>query len=237
MDGQQGSGGDGAGALTPEAVTQLVNTTINSALAAREKKWKREIADEMGKGFETVSKRLDELAVTKSDKRKKADGEEPDENSVQYKGLQRQMADLKSQIEERDRKLAEADQKQRTTVLREKVKELLASHGNVTNPSMQKAALALLVSEENRVRYDEDGQLVFYESPESYIDLETGIKSWLKTDEAKFVLPPTGALGSGSRPSAPSGQRRGQPQQPTEADENLALGLALVKEFKGIPVG
>ena len=233
-DPQQGNGAPQA--LTEEKVAQMVAQIVNQAFSARSKTLKKELSDDMGKNFEGLQKRLDEMSLTKADSRRRKPGEEgdePDKSTPEFRGMQRQLQDMKSSLEERDRKLAEANQRQRTTELRQRVSEELGRNG-VTDPRSVKGAMAILVSDEQRIRYDDDGSLVFVENQDSVLDLSTGIKAWMKSDDAKLYLPPSGAMGSGGRPVA----RQVAPAnaQPSDADDSMNIGLALVQQFGGTGV-
>jgi len=221
-DQQQGSGAPEA--LTEEKVAQMVAQIVNQAFSARSKTLKKELSDDMGKNFEGLQKRLDEMSLTKADSRRRKPGEEgddPEKSTPEFRGMQRQLQDMKSSLEERDRKLAEA------------VSEELGRNG-VTDPRSVKGAMAILVSDEQRIRYDDDGSLVFVENQDSVLDLSTGIKAWMKSEDAKLYLPPSGAMGSGGRPVA----RQVAPAnaQPSDADDSMNIGLALVQQFGGTGV-
>lgn len=239
-DQQQGSGAPEA--LTEEKIAQIAAQVVNQAFTARSKTLKNELTSEFTKGFESMAKRLDELASTKADTRKKKspDGtdEAPEAQSPEYRGLQRQMAEMKAQLEDRDRQVAEAGAKAKHSELRSRVAEELSKVG-VTNPTLVKAATSILVTEDKRVQFDEDGQLVFIESPDSVLDIATGIRAWSKSEDAKNFIQPTGAMGSGSRPMqrAPQGRPANAPK--SQAEEDFELGAALAREFGGasVPIG
>ena len=238
-DQQQGSGAPEA--LTEEKIAQIAAQVVNQAFTARSKTLKNELTGEFTKGFEAMTKRLDEMATTKADSRKKkgTDGEEsPEVQSPEYRGLQRQMAEMKAQLEERDKQVAEAGARAKQTELRARVAEELGKVG-VTNPTLVKAATSILVTEDKRVSYDEDGQLVFMESPDSVLDIATGIRAWAKSEDAKNFIQPTGAMGSGSRPAQRAQQGRPANMPKSEAEEAQDIGMAIAQLFGGasIPIG
>jgi len=239
-DQQQGSGAPEA--LTEEKIAQIAAQVVNQAFTARSKTLKNELTSEFTKGFESMAKRLDDLANTKADSRKrgKAEGgeEAPEAQTPEYRGLQRQMAEMKAQLEDRDKQVAEAGARAKHAELRSRVAEELGKVG-VTNPMMVKAATSILVTDDKRVQFDEEGQLVFVEGPDSVLDIATGIRAWAKSDDAKNFIAPTGTLGSGSRPVQRAPQGRVPGQQKSEAEENYDLGAALAREFGGasVPIG
>ena len=88
---------------------------------------------------------------------------------------------------------------------------------------------------EAKLGHDEEtGEPVYHENEHSVVDLATGIRAWMKTEEAKIFLPPTGARGSGDRPGqgGPKTQT-GASQEATDAD----IGLGLIALANGMPVG
>ena len=239
-DQQQGSGAPEA--LTEEKIAQIAAQVVNQAFTARSKTLKNELTSEFTKGFESMAKRLDELATSKADSRKKKgpDGEETGEaqSTPEYRGLQRQMAEMKAQLEDRDKQVAEAGARAKHTELRSRVAEELGKVG-VTNPMLVKAATSILVTEDKRVQFDEDGQLVFHESPDSVLDIATGIRAWAKSEDAKNFIQPTGAMGSGSRPAQRAQQGRPANAPKSQTEEDFDLGSALAREFGGasVPIG
>ena len=122
-DQQQGSGAPEA--LTEEKIAQIAAQVVNQAFTARSKTLKNELTSEFTKGFESMAKRLDELATSKADSRKKKgpDGEDASEAQAtpEYRGLQRQMAEMKAQLEDRDKQVAEAGARAKHTELRSRV--------------------------------------------------------------------------------------------------------------------
>ena len=71
-DPQQGNGAPEA--LTEEKVAQMVAQIVNQAFSARSKTLKKELSDDMGKNFEGLQKRLDEMSLTKADSRRRKPG-------------------------------------------------------------------------------------------------------------------------------------------------------------------
>ena len=227
------SGTGAPAALTEEAVAKIASDTMNSVFEGRSKKLKRELLEEFGKGLEPISKQIADLAAAASQPvgKKKKEGEpSEDGNSPEMRGLQRQLQEQKATTDAVLQKLAAAEAKEKSTTLRARLSEELGKHGITETPRV-KAATAVLLSE-NRVRYDEDGQIVFAESEDSVLDLATGIKAWVKLDDNKIFLPPTGARGSGDRP----GQGPKSGTQPGAEPSATEIGLAFAREFGGIPV-
>lgn len=90
------------------------------------------------------------------------------------------------------------------------------SKAGITDPVKQKAAVAVLYTEDKRISRDANGQIVF-KGKDKYGDdtelpLEEGIGEWASTDEGKFYQPAKQVGGSGSR--VPARQQRGQQPDP-----------------------
>ena len=234
-------GSKGAPALDEEAITRMIATNVNAAFTARSKKLKEELTTEFKTGFDGITKQLEALAANSASKdggkgKKGKDGapEDPDTSDPQLNGLKRQMADMKTQLEARDKELAGEKAKQKLAALRQSAREELGKLG-IVEPSRVKAALATLEAD-GRLGVDDDGQHTYIENKDSAVDLPTGIRAWGKTEDAKIFIPASGARGSGDRPGQSGAGKPGSaPKEATDAD----LGLALVAAFggNGVPMG
>ena len=234
--GQQGSSAPGA--LTEEKVQAMITETFNSGFTARMKTAQRAIADDVAKALGPISSKLEEMGTAiaglqggKNSKKPK-DGEDPNEGTPEYRGLQKQLADQKSAFDKLQNELAAEKSRAADATMRTQVIDDLVKHG--VDASRAKRAMQILVDGDKRVKRDEDGATVFVDSDGQPIDLTTGLKAWVKTEDAKIFLPPTGVRGSGGQPgSGPNaGNTKGQPQELTATD----LGLAIARDFGGIPV-
>jgi hypothetical protein len=234
-DNQQG--GNGPEPLNEEKVASIAAQVVNQAFTNRSKKLREEITADFTRGFEGVNKTLAELTAAlpqpKGVKKKEGEAELDHADSPVLKGLQRQLEELRNEATqlkaERD---AERTQSKNMT-LRQKLGDELARAG-INDPQRVRYAMALLVSEEQRVRWSEDGEsIVFRDATGEDIDLATGIKTWAKSEDGKHFLPPTGARGSGDR----QGQGRTQQQQGTKEPSATDLGLAIAEAFAAVPVG
>ena len=115
--------------------------------------------------------------------------------------------------------------------LRRTLAEELQTNG--ADPVRVPIAVGHLIDSSRRVKFEtddeDDAPPIFRLDEQQSVDLKTGIKTWIKTDEGKFFLPPSGANGSGSRPSKANGgtQEKLTPEQQQER-MMLALGDALM---------
>jgi hypothetical protein len=223
----QGTGAPAA--LDEDRIAQIAAQVVNAAFSARGKKLKEDITVELGGRFDSLTKKLEEMTAAPQGKRKK-DGETDTADPVQN-GMARQLAEMKAQLDESAKKLADADARQKKSALKQRAVEELGKAG-LTDPV--RASLALRAAIEAKLGHDEEtGEPVYYENEHSVVDLATGIRAWMKTDEAKIFLPPTGARGSGDRPGQ-GGPRstNGAPQEATDLD----IGMGLISLANGMPV-
>jgi hypothetical protein len=224
-DPPQGSQGNGApGSITLEDV----NKAITARFSAYEKKLDTKFAESFG-GFETkltelLGAKLEELKPKADDADKKAKQEPASiEEHPQFRGLQKQLSEVKNKLEAQQ-KAAEAERaKARDVTLRQRVTERLTEGG--IDGVRAKHALGYLVDSEKRVRFadDKDDSIIFADANGEALDLETGLKGWLSSDEAKLYLPPRGAAGSGERND--NANRRGGAPPADDSDESARKAL------------
>lgn len=185
---------------TSAEIAEMITGAVRSHVDKANKKLAESLLKEVG---ESVKKTLDEYeearASTETEHETEQQQAQSIENDPKFKGLQKQLEELTKQAttarQERDAEKA----KQRDIALRQSLSEHLTKSG--VDPKYVKHAVGLLVDAEKRVRYTEDGEsIAFRDNDGTEIDLPTGLKSWVKSDDAKIYLPPRGASGSGDRP-------------------------------------
>lgn len=129
----------------------------------------------------------------------------------QSDGTVKELAKLKKQNEQTAKELAtvlaaRAEDAAKSAKQEEKSKltEVLTSAG--TDPKKLRGAIALLHGDPDtrRVKRSADGSIVFLDEDGDEIDLQSGVKSWLSSDEGKAYMPPRGAQGSGAEPTKPA---------------------------------
>ncbi len=214
----QGEGGD-----APKYVTEeQLNRAISARLADYGKKVEKSIEAAVG----GIGAKLDELKSSlPSLGGGGTDSKDPPrggdiENHPLVKGLQKQIADQKAATEqlkaERDAEKAAA----RDGKLRQKLTDALTKGG--VDPRYVRKAVGDLVDVEKRVRFsDDEGDDLVFRDATGDLDLETGLKGWFKSDDAKIYLPPRGTQGSGDR----AGTRASQGGQ-TPSIGGALLGMA-----------
>lgn len=195
---------DAPKAVTLEDVTAIVNKAISSRNTAFEKR----VADMLGTALSPISTKLEELGTVRPQGQpepKPGDQVAKIEDSPQFKGMQKQLADALETIKTVK---GDADREKATTKdmkLRQTVTDALTKIG--IDPARVKIALGHLVDAEKRVRFGDDDAIVMKADDGQEVDLDTAIKSWAKTDDAKVFMPPQGIRGSGNlggkKPNAP----------------------------------
>ena len=224
----------GEGGNEPEFVTVA---QLNSAITARLKAFETKQAQsftELKTAHEastTELKSLLEAALPKGQQPASGGNGEVDpqkviENSPAYRGMKKAQEDLHLKIRELETARQEEARKARDATLDQRVSNLLGG-GGVESKRLD-AALTYLRGK-SMVRHTEDGQPVFVEK-DGEVDLETGLKGWLKSEEATIYLPARNTQGSGTRPGAApasAGQKQGTDMVGLNAKLDAALKRTL----------
>jgi phosphatidate phosphatase PAH1 len=190
------------GTAAPEAAQQTSAVSlddVNRAITARFRDFDKKIETRLGEQFSSFETKLTEMLAAKPAEAEGKPAADAKAQSVDehpaVKSLQKQLAEIKNKNAEIERLRAEEAQKGRDLAMRGKLTEALASHG--IEGTRAKGALALLVDSDKRVSVDADGTIVFRDGNGDALDLQTGLKSWAASEDAKLYLPPRGAAGSG----------------------------------------
>lgn len=188
--------------LTKEEQAEMVTGAVRSQLDKSNKKLAESLLKEVGDSVKKTLDEYEELRTTQSgdagdDEQTGHQAPSIDEHPT-VRGLKKQMDDLKRQADEARAQAQSERNKQRDVALRQSLAEQLTKSG--VDPKYVRQAVGILVDADKRVRYSEDGdQLTFRDADGSEVDLGTGLKGWVKSDDAKIFLPPRGASGSGDR--------------------------------------
>lgn len=203
--GENPQGSSAPEALTIEAVNKLVNSAITGHL-------KREAEKQTAAFSKLIEEHVGKLVEQLKPAPKPDDkpGDSPELNALK-KQLEESTRIQKQIIAERDaERLAARNLKLRTTVT-----DQLVAAG--VDPSRAKHALAYLVDGEKRVDFDGDA-IVFKDDSSGALPLAEGLKSWVKSPEAKLYLPPAGGGGTG----------QGQGQSGQAGNQGPSAGAALL---------
>jgi len=190
---------------------------LTALLRSRDEKLLGKVTSETGKLFA----KLDEV-LTAREAAPPSNHETPAkqkiEESPEYKGLLKRMSETEALVKSA-RAEAEAERaRARDSQMRQTLGEALVTAG--VDPKHVKQAVGYLVDAEKRVKTTETGGIVFVDGTDE-VDLQTGLRSWIKSDEAKLYQTPRGTQGSGERPGNKVTPR--QPQAATPSREDLAL--------------
>jgi len=191
-----------------------VDARINKAITNHLSRFKKSLAKETQ---ETLSGLLDPIVaqITEMREAPRQDGDSvehaSDGDTDKYvKKLEAERKRFEAERQKWAQEL-EAERQQREDEkakrLRDEERSALTSalHDAGVTGAAARAATALLYTEENRVRRDDDGSIVFVASEEwgeVELGLTDGLKKWLDTDDGKTFMPPRGTSGSGAAPSA-----------------------------------
>ena len=164
---------DTASSITIEQVNQIVNQAISSRFKSFEKK------------FDDFTAKLAPI-----------DKENQEPNKKEEKLSNAELVKVKQQLEaiqkDRDNEVA----KRKDFELRNSVKENLLKSG--VAPHMVKAAMAMLVDSDKIIGYNDEDQII-YKTATGDVELTSGLKDWVKTEEGKAFVAPKGAIGSGEK--------------------------------------
>lgn len=169
----------------------------------------------------SVQKMMDEFkAEFKSSLSQPIDKPEKAESNSEVAKLKEQLAILLKRDEENAARL-------RDTQLRTSLSDALTKVG--VNPAALRHATGFLVDAEKKVRFNDDGELVFNFDNIDY-PLEQGIKVWAKSDDAKFYLAPKNPVGSAQAGAVSAGPTKNLNSKPSEEELGAAI-LGLTKSL------
>jgi hypothetical protein len=200
-----------AGDFTPDQIDKIQTITagvLNSAMTARFKTFEKQLHESLGK---TIGEQLKEhLKTAKPEEEPDAEPEKgkkgknaPQVDNVMVNTLQTQLAELNRRYEMAEKNAAEERAKNRTAMLRTKLAEELARVG-VTDATAQQLAIGILVDSRQAVTFDElegnENKIVFKTPEGGVVNLDVGLRGWVKSPEAKYFIPANQARGAGTRP-------------------------------------
>jgi hypothetical protein len=209
---------------TPKVVTE---DQLNRAITARLTAFAKAQEKSMTEFSASLMGKLEELVKTSAPVPPAGDPKPPGD-SPELKGALKRLAELEQtnkQIQaERDAERGRA----RDAHLRQQLSDALVKHG--VDATRVRHAVGILIDSEKRVRFDDDGESVVFKDPTDNqdVDLLTGVRSWVKSDDGKFYLPPRGVNGSGDRGAGKALQTKQQTGPiPSAAD----IGELFLKEY------
>lgn len=224
-------------ALTPEAIKELVSTTVNAVLNGAVK---AQLKKALGGPEFTQAIAAAVAAASKPDEEDQGGGEddtEPGKKPARAAGGAKISAEVQAQLDAilaANKKLQrdlDAERTARTAAIERQKREeertmlstALTEHG--VSKDMLRPALALLLHEEKRIRrvkVGEEESVVFADGDEQHSVAE-GVKAWVAKDGQRF-LPARDAAGTGS----PGAARPGAPGKDGQISD-VALGQMLAQ--------
>jgi hypothetical protein len=214
------------------AIKEIVGGIVNSAISARDKMADKKRAEDRDAIKSEFGKLLDEKLSTFRPTEVGGEGGEGGGKGKGGKGpdpqlvaMQRKLDDMDARERASTERAAKAEQRRRALERNSRLDAALAK-GGVSDPFMRELAIAHF--DRRGVApwssEDEDGEVVWSVEDGLPVSLDDGFGKWLKTEEAKRFLPPTGTKGSGSRPG--NGRPPEAKKDPTYEDVgNYVLGL------------
>ncbi len=240
--GAGGNGGGGSGnpsggseqpaGLTEEVFTERFNEAFNKAIGPRLKTFAEQQAKATeasnAKLLETFSTTLTEqLGALKTDDGKEGKGK-PAANDVtqapEFRAMQKQLKEQQALLDQSKADKERETARARDEALNRKIEAELSTLG-FTDPESAR----LVLQGKKLVGYEEDDSesIVFRDEEGGALPLKRGLESWAKSAVGKRFLPPSGANGSGDRPTGGKKPVNGTQVQPTTEE----LGQALAREL------
>ena len=153
------------------------------------------------------------------------------EETPAYRSLKRQLEETNARVKAaEDARLAEAA-RATDLRLRQQLSESLTAAG--VDPKGVRQAVMILVDGEKRVRVGEDGAIVFRDGADE-VDLATGLKGWMKSEDALRFLPPRGTNGSGDKGSGKTPPKPSAAGQPSREELAVQFQQALMGGAVGV---
>ena len=145
------------------------------------------------------------------------------EDSPQFRDLRAQLEDVKKGFAtaqaERDSERQRAQDMSKRTMVQERLQA-----AGITGPHLKFATNEVLAA----TRFDEESNgFVFGEGHEA-LPFDSGVKNWLKTDDAKALMPARGVTGSGAVPGSPNASRGVAPAEAVDPMKQFLTMAGLI---------
>lgn len=234
-----GAGGGGGGTpIFSDAQIDRITSIVNMAISGRDKRLIDTLDKKRSDDAKAADDRLAKILEEKLSALKPADPD-PDPpagggkgknkgDDVRLQTMQQKLDEMARRADEQEQKAKAANARIRAGNLQTITRDELSKVG--IDGARFKGAYALL-QQEGRIRHREDDsdEMVFVDDAGQEVELAVGLQAWVKTDDAKIYLPPSGVKGSGSHKPAGSGLPTGQ--KPTNEQRFQIMGEALRDAF------
>jgi len=217
-----------ADAFSPEqleALQALMGTSVNNILTARLKTSEKQLLEKTSTTIaEALKAQLPDLLKEFRPADPPPEGKDGKkgqraEDVVEMATMRKMIDDLRKTSDAAVER-ARASEARRRESDRQKIVGERLEKGGVTDPFKRELALAYL-DKKQKVAWsgDEEDASLLWNDDGNQVSFDEGFASWLKTEEVKHFLPPTGAKGSGSTPvrGAPAAGGKPSAEQRAEA--------------------
>lgn len=224
-------GAPGAGGTTDDEPKPLTHEAVHSAIGDRLKRYESK-QEERFKSFEQKLAVLDSLpalleqlkaggAPAPTAQGAQGDGTKPPKENDEARQARIESEKLRKRLDEIEAQRQAEREQIKAQEERTALQAALTSAG-IADARQQRAAMAILYTEEKRVTRNADGEIMF-KTVDKYGDpvdrpLADGVKEWADSDDGKAFLPPKDARGSGAKPSP---RRAGNPSRQPSREEKI----------------
>jgi len=221
----------GAGGTTDDEPKPLTHEAVHSAIGDRLKRYESK-QEERFKSFEQKLAVLDSLpalleqlkaggAPAPTAQGAQGDGTKPPKENDEARQARIESEKLRKRLDEIEAQRQAEREQIKAQEERTALQAALTSAG-IADARQQRAAMAILYTEEKRVTRNADGEIMF-KTVDKYGDpvdrpLADGVKEWADSDDGKAFLPPKDARGSGAKPSP---RRAGNPSRQPSREEKI----------------
>lgn len=204
---------------TLDQITDATSEMINKALTARNKQLEAKVEKTLAELTKKFEERVSQIQTAPGNK---DSGEPKVEDTPVYKGLQKQLTEMQQKLELAEREKSAERSRARDRDLRARLSDELVKAG--VDPSRVRHAVGLLVDSDKRVRnVDDTDEAVFLDTDGQEVDFRTGLKSWLKSEDAKIYMPARGTTGTGER--RPAERKPANGANNVDSQEELMMDL------------
>lgn len=200
------------GATQPQSVDAtkgLSNEDVNRAITARFRDFEKKMSAQFEQNLSGLGSKLEETLAQKlagilkpqpvddeaAQSQPAAQPEKGKESSADLIAFKRQLSELRNELKSSKEEAQREKQAARDAKMRQAVTDALAAHG-ITG-GRAKHAIGHLVDVAKLIKLDDAGQPVMADEFGDPVDLDTGLKAWANTEDAKIYIPPRGTAGSG----------------------------------------
>jgi hypothetical protein len=181
----------------------MTEDQFNKATSARDKRLMERLEKTMAEHF---SKLVPKAVEPTEEEEESVDAKPVDKstatpapNDATASELKRLRKRLEASEKEREaEKKAREEQSAKSALAEERAKLGDALTAANVDSKWHRAAMALLHTEDKRVRRNAEGKVIFLDDDGDEMELGAGLKHWLTTDDGKKFVPARGASGSGA---------------------------------------